>query len=87
MKNRKWLWGMAAVLPLAGLPLIAQETPPAPAAQPAPPPASEAKSADAKPAAAEEAKDEAPEAAATEDQRPADERLSADNNISFPVDI
>jgi hypothetical protein len=86
MRWKRWLWAFAA-LPCIGLPLIAQETtepagdaaaPPA-ETQPAPTPA-------ATPAAATPASD-SPEAVSTEEQRPADEKISADNNLSFPVDI
>jgi hypothetical protein len=84
MKWKQWLWGFAA-LPFIGLPLIAQETkPPEPVSQ-APAPATEAQPA-ATPAPPAPAAD-SPEPVSTEEQRPADEKISADNNLSFPVDI
>lgn len=82
MSNRKWLWALAA-LPLVGLPLIAQEaatTPPEPAV-PQQAPAPEPKPADT------DGEQEDADQASSDDKRPADERMSADNNISFPVDI
>lgn len=84
MRFRKWLWGLAA-LPLVGLPLIAQESAPPepPAAQPAAAPPAPGDEKSAEPAAADDETD----AASSEAQRPADERMSADNNLSFPVDI
>jgi hypothetical protein len=88
MRWKKWLWGFAA-LPFIGLPLIAQE--PAQPAGEAPVPASEAPApvGGTQPAAAPAAAptNDAPEAASTDEQRPADEKISADNNLTFPVDI
>lgn len=85
--RRRWLL-VAAILPLLYLPLRAAEPPQAAAdpgeAVPLPPPP--------EPQAAEEAEDAAPEPPARAAQ-PADagrdegERLSLDNNLSFPVDI
>lgn len=76
MKNwKKWLWGLAA-LPFIGLPLIAQETAPEPAAQ--------------VPAAVPVVVDELPAEVTdelSEEERLADERLSIDKSLSFPVDI
>jgi len=78
IRNRRWLWLLAALPPLLLLPLHAQDgsaqappretTPPATATPPAP----------AAPA---------PEAASPDAPDPAEERVSADNNLSFPVDI
>lgn len=74
MKAKRWLWALAA-LPVIVLPLIAGESrpePPAASATPAP------GNADAA---------EAPEAASPQQPEPADERISADNSLSYPVDI
>ncbi len=87
MKRKKWLWGFAA-LPFIGLPLIAQETAPPPARE-APAPAADTQPAAppaATPATTAPAVDK-PEPVSTEEQRPADEKISADNSLSFPVDI
>lgn len=76
--RRSLLWMTALALPvslLLLLPLRAQEKPAAP---PAPPATSQA------PAPAES--ESAPEPAKS-DELPPDERVSADNNLSFPVDI
>jgi len=76
----RWLAGIvmaASLLTLGLLPSAAQETAPA---KPEPPPAQAAESP--KPDA------DAPEPEeAEEENRAPDERVSADNNISFPVDI
>ncbi len=79
---------MVLLLPLLSLPLRAQEsaqgpaptTPvPAPASPPASPPATPPASSAPPPSS------EAPPAEAEPD--PGEERVSADNNLSFPVDI
>jgi len=75
MKSKHWLWVFAA-LPLVCVPLIAQEI--AKDAKDAKTTAQDAKSAPAS---------DAPEAASTDKPDPPDERVSADNNTSFPVDI
>ena len=88
MKKRKWLWGFAA-LPFIGLPLIAQETKPQEAANPAAAPAPDkppAANVPVTPATAAPSAD-TPEPVSDEQQRPADEKISADNSLSFPVDI
>jgi hypothetical protein len=72
MIARRW-WLLAALVPLY-LPLRAQETQPAEA-----PPATEPAPAAAEPPAT-------PVEAAPE-PRPPEEQVSADNNLSFPVDI
>jgi hypothetical protein len=76
MKWKNALWLLAA-LPVFGLPLLAGESRPEPAvpAQPA------GNASDAPPPA------DAPEPAATEAQEPADERISADTSLTYPVDI
>lgn len=76
MKHRRWLWALAA-LPLVGVPLIAQQVPPA--ESPAPVPAPEPEEAPPP--------EDTPEPVSREAAQPADERLSVDNSLSFPVDI
>ncbi len=78
IRDRRWLWLLAALPPLLLLPLHAQDNaqvPPQPqpreTTSPAPAPASA-------PAA---------EATSTDAPDPTEERVSADNNLSFPVDI
>jgi hypothetical protein len=73
IRDRRWLWLLAALPPLLLLPLHAQDSAPVDP----PPPQRETTS----PAPA------APEAASTDAPDPAEERVSADNNLSFPVDI
>lgn len=85
MKLKKWLWGFAA-LPFIGLPLIAQEPTPQPAGEAPAPADAQPAATPATPAAATPTSD-SPEAVSTEEQRPAYEKISADNNLSFPVDI
>lgn len=82
MKHRRWLWALAA-LPLVGVPLIAQQVPPVESSAPAPAPAP------ASAPAPEEAPppEDTPEPVSREAAQPADERLSVDNSLSFPVDI
>jgi len=70
-KWNKWLWGLAAV-PVLCVPLIAQET-----KTPTPAPAPAAAVSDG----------EKPEPAAQQPAEAEGERLSADNTLSFPVDI
>jgi hypothetical protein len=74
MKIRKWLWGIA-LLPLMCVTLVAQEPkgedPAAQAADQAPAPAAEDQAAPS----------------SNEEPDPPDEQVSADNNLSFPVDI
>jgi len=77
MRSRRWLWSFA-VLPLVGVPLIAQESKPPVAADTAVAPADKA------PAPAAE---DAPEPASQQPPEPPDEHLSADNSLSYPVDI
>jgi hypothetical protein len=75
MAKRRWWWLLVALVPLLYLPLRAQETQPTgPATAPATP----------APAAAEPAP--TPAEAAPE-PKPTEEQVSADNNLSFPVDI
>ncbi len=88
MKSKQWLWAFAA-LPLVCVPLIAQESRDAAkdaaqkTAQDAKPaPAASAPQVDAKTAATE-----SPEPVSTDKPDAPDERISADNNTSFPVDI
>ena len=78
IRERRWLWLCAALLPLLlYLPLHAQDSAPV---DPPPPPRETAPPAPAPvPPAAEPASTDAPD--------PAEERVSADNNLSFPVDI
>ncbi len=76
MRRRTWLWTLAA-LPLIGVPLIAQQTPPPESAAPVP----------VTPARETPPPEEVPEPVSREDAEPADERLSVDNSLSFPVDI
>ncbi|MEJ0099670.1 MAG: hypothetical protein WDO12_08010 [Pseudomonadota bacterium] len=86
MKSKHWLWAFAA-LPLVCVPLIAQENRDVvkDAAQKN---AQDAKPAPAAPTAQVDAKAaESPEPVSTDKPEPADERISADNNTSFPVDI
>jgi len=83
---RRWLLGIAAV-PLLYLPLRAAETPPATPPEAATPAASPDGAKEAPPGA-----ERKPEPAATETPPPSSEpdpgdRLSLDNNLSFPVDI
>jgi len=74
--------GLLAALSLLYLPLRAQEATP-----PAPPPA-ESPPAPTPPAVSEPPADESVEAEeAEEDEGGYEERVSADNNLSFPVDI
>ena len=83
MKSRRWLWGFA-LLPLTCLPLIAQEAgqQDTPTQTPGQTPAqTQAPAADT--SRAQEASD--PDAG--EESAPPDEHVSADNNLSFPVDI
>jgi hypothetical protein len=78
MKLKGWTWIIAALaLALAGVPLVAQQT--QPAAEPEA--ASTAPAPDAPPAA------ETAEPVSQESAQPADEKLSVDNSLSFPVDI
>jgi hypothetical protein len=73
MKNRKWLWAFA-VLPLVCASLVAQEP----------------KDGDPKAPAQEQAPPEpAPGESTPADKEPdpPEEHVSADNNLSFPVDI
>lgn len=83
--GRRW-WVLVAAVPLACLPLVAQETAPPPAepAKPAPPPASESAPEASKPADPPADAKVAEQAAA---EGAPEERVSADNNLSFPVDI
>jgi hypothetical protein len=81
MKRKHWWWGLA-VLPVVCVPLVAQESKPQAPAEPQPTPAAAATA----PAAAKPAADK-PEPAAQQPAEPPDERLSADNTLSFPVDI
>ena len=80
MKRKTWLWAFA-VLPLACLPLVAQE----PKAEDSAEPVAGQATAPAEPPA-EAPADTKPEAAARQPDPP-EERVSADNNLSFPVDI
>jgi hypothetical protein len=75
MKWRRWWWALAA-LPLV-VPLVAQETQP-PADKPAP---AESTSAESAPA------DDKPEQPSDAPPERADEHISADNSLTFPVDI
>jgi len=79
MKSRKWLWAFA-LLPLVCLPLIAQEPKAGDSGaqnqQEAPAP-----QADPPPA------EQQPEPATEQEPVQPEERVSADNNLSFPVDI
>jgi hypothetical protein len=86
MKRKRWLWGLTA-LPVVCLPLIAGES-----QQQAPPPAQSPEQAPpqapaAAPPTTAESNGDAPEPAAPPPTVPEDERLSADNTLSFPVDI
>ncbi len=78
MKSRKWLWAFA-LLPLFCLPLIAQEPragdPGAQDQQEAPP------QAESPPA------EQQPEPPTAKEPAQPEERVSVDNNLSFPVDI
>jgi hypothetical protein len=69
--KRRWWWLLAALVPLLYLPLRAQETPPEQKPATAPAPKSEESVAE------------------PEEDAPAigEERVSADNNLSYPVDI
>lgn len=81
--RRSRLWWLLAAVPLAYLPLAAQEAP-APADAPV---------ESGSPPAAPPVEEKSPPVNADGGQRPAprdeppDERVSADNNLSFPVDI
>lgn len=95
IRHRQWLLA-AAVLPLLYLPLRAAEAPPPdtpaesapPAAADAPAPATETADAAEVADTAEPAETVAPpRQAAPAGERDAGERLSLDNNLSFPVDI
>ncbi len=77
--SRRWLFGLG-VLPLLCLPLAAQETTP-----PEPPPQRQAPAPVAQ--APEAPAPDAAEAPSKDKPEPVDERISADNNITFPVDI
>ncbi len=74
MRSGKWLWGIA-LLPLAGVTLVAQEQKdedrPAQAADQPPAPANR----------------DQPEASSAQQPAAPDDQVSADNNLSFPVDI
>jgi hypothetical protein len=76
MKWRRAAWLLVA-LPVFGLPLIAGESGPEPAA-PVPPVGA---TRDAS------SPTDAPEQASQEPPEPDDERISADNSLSYPVDI
>lgn len=90
--KRSRLWWLLAALPLAYLPLAAQESAPPqkPAEPPAqtPVPAADAPAAQTPAPAAGEPADQAEPARepAAKDEAPI-EQVSADNNLSFPVDI
>ena len=85
MKRKYWSWAIAA-LPLVWLPLIAQEA--APESKPKPTAARQPEKAPAKsPPAAVAPDTDKPEPVAQQPAEPKDERLSADNTLSFPVDI
>jgi hypothetical protein len=77
MKIRKWLWGVA-LLSLMCVTLVAQEPK---SEDPAAQAADEAGQAPA-PVAADR-----PAPSSTEEPDPPEEQVSADNNLSFPVDI
>lgn len=74
MKIRKWLWGLA-LLPMAGVTLVAQE-----------PGTNESAAQPAEQAPAPATDDQPPPSSAQESDPP-EEQVSADNNLSFPVDI
>jgi hypothetical protein len=76
MKWRRAAWLLVA-LPLFGMPLIAGE----PSTEPAAPAQPAGATTDASAATT------APEQASQEPPEPADERISADNSLSYPVDI
>jgi hypothetical protein len=76
MKWKRAAWLLVA-LPVFGLPLIAGE----PGAE-RPAPAQPAGAAEDTPATSD-----APEQVSQQPPEPADERISADNSLSYPVDI
>lgn len=84
MKPKQWLWGLAA-LPVICVPLIAQESRPQAPAAPTEAPVTTPPAAT--PPAATATNADTPEPAAQQPVEPEDERLSADNTLSFPVDI
>jgi hypothetical protein len=85
MKRRYWPWAIAA-LPLVWMPLLAQDA--APASKPEPTTTPQPDKAPAQSAPSVPAPDtDKPEPAAQQPAEPGDERLSADNTLSFPVDI
>lgn len=92
MNNRRWMPALAA-LTFLYLPLRAAESPPPPDAQTAEPvadipPVAATPVDDAEPEEVEPAEEPAPpRAAPSGDRAEAGERLSLDNNLSFPVDI
>jgi hypothetical protein len=79
IRDRRWFWLLVALPPLLYLPLHAQDGAQVPPQSPPreTPPAADAPS-DSAPAA-EPSSSDAPD--------PSEERVSADNNLSFPVDI
>lgn len=85
--KRGRLWWLLAALPLAWLPLVAQETaePQKPAETPAPVEAQAPAEAPA-PATGEPADKAAAREPPPREEGPI-EQVSADNNLSFPVDI
>jgi hypothetical protein len=83
MKSWRWLrlLMIAAALPLLYLPLRAAEPPPSP------PPAGQEASPETAPKAQDaEADEEESEPEPADDEAP-QENISADNNLTFPVDI
>lgn len=79
MKSRRWLW-VFALLPLTGLPLIAQE----PGAEDSA--AQNQDEAPVPPSGVSPSGQQAVPAAEQQPEQP-EEQVSADNNLSFPVDI
>jgi hypothetical protein len=75
IRDRRWLWLLVALPPLLYLPLHAQDS--APVTPPRETPAPDTPAPATAPVA--EAAGDAP--------APGEERVSADNNLSFPVDI
>lgn len=79
----RWRWlFILPLLPLLGVPLIAQESDAPAADEPAP-----AQPAPVRPEAPAPAADEEEEEFVPDPRRGPEERVSADNNLSFPVDI